>query len=85
MNAKLNQPRINVYQTPKGLLIKGNLPQVENLQTEINEHEIHIQGDHPSGALYEKIPLEQAIEREHTITTFHDNQLRMVVPWRQEQ
>ena len=84
MNAKLNQPTINVYQTPNGVLVQGHLPEVEDLDADIQEEHVQLTGNHPEGAFKQEIPLQKPIETTQTILTYHDHQLRMVLPWRNE-
>lgn len=85
MDIQLNQPKINVYQTTKGVLVQGHLPNVDNLDADIQEEHVHIQGNHPQGEFQQEIPLEGPIDPQHAILTYHDHQLRMVLPWRKEQ
>ena len=85
MDTKLNQPRINVYQTPKGALVQGILPNVEQLDADIQEEHVLLQGIHPQGVFKQKIPLEKPINTKQTILTYQDHQLKMVLPWRDEQ
>ena len=85
MDIQLNQPKINVYQTPKGVLVQGHLPQVDDLDADIQETSVTLQGNHPQGPFQEQIPLQQPINPQATILTYHDHQLRMVLPWRTEQ
>lgn len=82
MTQKTQQPGIKVMQTPKGLLVQGFLPEVQDLEVEILDDIVLFSGETPYGPFQEELILQQEIDTKNTITTYHDYQLRMVMPWR---
>ena len=84
METDLNQPEIKLIETTKGLLIHGNLPGIEHVDAEIQDKSVTLSGRSPHGHFRQAIPLQAPIDSEHAILAYHDNQLRMVLPWRNE-
>lgn len=84
MAQQTQEPGIKVMQTKKGLLVQGFLPGIQELEIDIQEDVVLFSGQTPYGPFAEELALQQEIDTENTITTYHDYQLRMVMPWRNE-
>lgn len=82
MNAQTNEPGIKVIQTDNGLLVHGRLPGVTDLQATVDDEHVSIHGTHQNGLFEQAIPLKAPINSDHAIVTYHDHELRMVLPWR---
>jgi|AntRauTorckE6833_2_1112554.scaffolds.fasta_scaffold124868_2 hypothetical protein len=76
------KPGIEVIQTPKGLLARGFLPGITDLEVDIQEHNVTFSGNSMHGEFQEELALQRPINIEYSITAFQDYQLRIVMPWR---
>ena len=76
---------IHLIQTPKALLATGTLPGIEHIEADIQENNITLTLHTKNTEAQQTIPLPRKINTELTIITYQNNELRMVMPWRNEQ